>query len=103
MNENNHCSKTEILHLSRNLVQSFLQVGGVLLKQVDKFKYLGVTFTSDGRQDQELDVRSRKTSDVMRSLHHLVVLKRELWKKAKLSIFKSFSSQSSPTVMNLGL
>ena len=49
-------SKTENLHLLRNSVQSFLQVGGVSLKQVEKFKYLGVTFPSDGWRDEELDV-----------------------------------------------
>ena len=45
-------SKTEILHLSTNPVQCFLQVGGISLKQEEKFKYLGVTFTSDERQDK---------------------------------------------------
>ena len=50
-------SKTEVLHLSRNPLQCFLQVGGVLLKQVGEVKYLGVAFTSDGRQDEELEVR----------------------------------------------
>ena len=34
-------SKTKALHLSRNPVQFSLQVGGVSLKQVEKFKYLG--------------------------------------------------------------
>ena len=48
-------SKTEV-HLSRNLVQCSLQVGSALLKKVEKLKYLGVAFTSDGRQDEELDV-----------------------------------------------
>ena len=48
--------KTEVLHLSRNSVQCSLQVGGVSLKLVEKFKYLGVAFTSDGKQDEELDV-----------------------------------------------
>ena len=57
--------KTEILHLLRNLVQCSLQVGGVSLKQVEKFKYLGVAFTKDGMQDKELDVRSGKASAVM--------------------------------------
>ena len=70
-------SKTEVLHLSRNPVQCFLQVGGVSLKQVEKFKYFGVTFTSDGKQDEELDVRSGKPSAVMRALHHSVVLRRQ--------------------------
>ena len=66
-------SKTEVLHLSRNPVQCSLQVGSVSLKQVEKFKYLEVAFTSGRRQDEELDVRSGKASAVMRTLHHSVV------------------------------
>ena len=49
-------SKTEDLHLSSNPVQCSMQVGGVSLKQMEKFKYFGFAFTSDGRQDEELDV-----------------------------------------------
>ena len=45
-------SKTEVLHISRNSVQCSLQVGVVLLNQVEKFKCLVVAFTSDGRQDE---------------------------------------------------
>ena len=66
-----------------------LQVNGAILKQVEKFKYLGVAFTSDGRQDEELDTRVGKASAVMRALHNSVVMKRELSKKAKLSILKT--------------
>ena len=82
-------AKTEILHLSRNPDQCVLQVNGATLKQVEKFKYLGVAFTSDGRQDEELDTRIGKASAVMRALHYSVVMKRELSKKAKLSVFKT--------------
>ena len=82
-------AKTEVLHLSRNPDQCVLQVNGVTLKQVEKFKYLGVAFTSDGRQDEELNTRIGKASAVMRALHNSVVMKRELSKKAKLSIFKA--------------
>ena len=53
-------AKTEVLHLSRNPDQCVLQVNGATLKQVEKFKYLGVAFTSDGRQDEELDTRIGK-------------------------------------------
>ena len=53
-NENKQ-AKTEVLHLSRNPDQCKLQVNGATLKQVEKLKYLGVTFTSDGRQDDEPD------------------------------------------------
>ena len=82
-------SKSLVLHRLRNPDHCSLQVGGVSLKQAEKFKYLGVAFTSDGRQDKELDVRSGKVSAIMRALHHLVVLKREVSRKAKLSMFKS--------------
>ena len=53
------------------------------------FNYLGVSFTSDERQDEELVTRIGKASAVMRALHNSVVMKRELSKKAKLSIFKT--------------
>ena len=84
-------AKTEVLvlHLLRNPDQCVLHVNGATLKQVEKFKYLGVAFTSDGRQDKELDTRIGKASAAMRALHYSVVMKRELSKKAKLSIFKA--------------
>ena len=82
-------AKTEVLLRSRNPDQCVLQVNGATLKQIEKFKYLGVAYTSDGRQDEELDTRIGKASAVMRALHYSVVMKRELSKKAKLSIFKT--------------
>ena len=81
--------KTEVLHLSRNPDHCVLQVNGATLNQVEKFKFLGVGFTSDGRQDEELDTRIGKASAVMRALHYSVVMKRELSKKANHSIFKT--------------
>ena len=66
-----------------------LHVNGATLKQVEKFKYLGVAFTSDGWQEDELDMRIGKASVVMRALHCSVVMKRESSKKTKLSIFRT--------------
>ena len=80
-------AKTEVLHLSRDHYQCVLQVNGATLKQVEKLRYLEVAFTNDGSQDEELDTRIGKASAVMRALHNSVVMKRELSKKAKLSIF----------------
>ena len=48
-------SKPEILHLSRNPVQCSLQVGGVSLKHVKKFKYHGVAFMNYKMLDEEFD------------------------------------------------
>ena len=79
-------AKTEVFHLSRNPDQSLVQVNGVTLKQAEEFKYLGFAFTSDGRQDEELDTRIGKTRAVMRSLHYSIVMR--IVKKGK-----SFSFQ----------
>ena len=81
-------TKTETMCLSRQPKQCSLQIGGVPLKQSEKFKYLGVSFTSDGRQNSESDIRIGKASAVMGQLHRSVVLKRELWIKVKLIHFE---------------
>ena len=59
------------------------------MKQVEKFKFLGVAFTSAGRQDEALVTRIGKASVVVRVLHYSGVMKRQLSKKAKLSVFKT--------------
>ena len=56
---------TKKLNFLRNPVHCSLRVVGVTLKRAEKFKYPGVAFTSDGRQDEELDVQSGKKSAVM--------------------------------------
>ncbi|KAK3567192.1 hypothetical protein QTP86_012462 [Hemibagrus guttatus] len=66
-----------------------LQVGGEFLPQVEEFKYLGVLFTSKGRMDCEIDRRIGAAAAVMRSMYRLVVVKKELSQKAKLSIYQS--------------
>ncbi|CAM1329864.1 Uncharacterised protein r2_g3900 [Pycnogonum litorale] len=82
-------AKTETLLLSRRPGQCTLYVSGVPLKQVEKFKYRGVVFTNDGRQDIELDTRIAAAGAVIRQLQRSVLLRRELGVKAKLAIFKS--------------
>ena len=81
--------KTEIMCMSRHHVQCSFQENEVTLQQIEKFKCLGVTFSSDGRQDNELDTRFGKASAVMRQLCGSVVMKQELCTRAKLSVFRS--------------
>ena len=89
-------AKIEVLHLSRNSDQCVLQVNGATLKQVEKFKYLGVTFMSDGRQDEELDTQISNASAVMQALPFSFVIKQELSKKGKtLNFQNSFCPFSS--------
>ncbi len=82
-------SKSKAMVLSRKRVACPLQVGGVLLPQVEEFKYLGVLFTSEGRMEREIDRRIGAASAVMRSMYRSVVVKKELSCKAKLSIYRS--------------
>ncbi|KAK0139279.1 LINE-1 reverse transcriptase [Merluccius polli] len=82
-------SKSEAMVLNRKRVECTLRVGDEILPQVEEFKYLGVLFTSEGRMDREIDRRIGAASAVMRTLHGSVVVKRELSRKAKLSIYQS--------------
>ncbi|CAM4686377.1 unnamed protein product [Leuciscus chuanchicus] len=82
-------SKSEAMVLSRKKVACLLQVGGEFLPQVEEFKYLGVLFTSEGRMEREIDRRIGAASAVMRSMYRSVVVKKELSRKAKLSIYRS--------------
>jgi exonuclease III len=82
-------AKSEALVLSRTPTQCTLHVSGVPLRQVEKFKYLGVFFSSDGKGDVELNTRIGQAGAVMRELGRSVVRKAELSQKAKISVFNS--------------
>jgi len=56
---------------------------------MEKFKYHGVVFASDGWWSEEVDKRTGKVNAVLRELCRCVVTKRELSNTAKLSVFKS--------------
>ncbi|KAK0133573.1 putative uncharacterized transposon-derived protein F52C9.6 [Merluccius polli] len=64
-------SKSESMVFNWKRVECTLRVGDEILPQVEEFKYLGVLLT------------------IMRTLHGSVVVKRELSRKAKLSIYQS--------------
>uniref|UniRef100_A0A8C9VV72 ribonuclease H n=1 Tax=Scleropages formosus TaxID=113540 RepID=A0A8C9VV72_SCLFO len=82
-------SKSETTVLSWKKVDCPLRVRGELLPQVEEFKYLGVLFTSEGKMERQVDRRIGAASAVTRSLYRSVVVKKELSRKAKLSIYRS--------------
>ncbi|KAI3353178.1 hypothetical protein L3Q82_019730 [Scortum barcoo] len=82
-------SKSEAMVLDRKRVVCPLRVSGEVLPQVEEFKYLGVLFTSEGKMEREIDRRIGAASAVMRSVYRTVVVKKELSRKAKLSIYRS--------------
>ncbi|KAK3531015.1 hypothetical protein QTP70_007862 [Hemibagrus guttatus] len=87
-------SKSEAMVLDRKKVACTLPVGGEVLPQVEKFKYLGVLFTSEGRMDHEIDRRIGAAAAVMRSTYWSVVVKKELSRKAKLDLPVNLHSYS---------
>ncbi|KAK3544271.1 hypothetical protein QTP86_008996 [Hemibagrus guttatus] len=82
-------SKSEAMVLDRKKMACTLQVGGEFLPRVEEFKYLRALFTSEGRMDREIDRRIGAMAAVMRSMYQSVVVKKELSRKAKLSIYQS--------------
>ncbi|KAK3523202.1 hypothetical protein QTP86_021761 [Hemibagrus guttatus] len=77
-------SKSEAMVLDRKKVACTLQVGGEFLPQVEEF-----LFTSEGRMDHEIDRWIGVAAAVMRFMYRSVVVKKELSRKAKLSIYQS--------------
>ena len=82
-------AKAEEFHVSKNPDKCVLQMNEATLKHVQKFNYLAVAFWCNRRQNEKLNARFSTVSSVMRALHYLVVMNRELSKKTKLSIFKA--------------
>ena len=80
-------AKTEVRNFSRNLDHCVFQVNGATLKQVEKFKYREVAFTSDRTLDEELDTQIDKASAVMRALHTIGSHETSIVKKGKASQF----------------
>ena len=90
--------KTDVLYVSRSTNHCFLQLNEVKQKQVCKVKYLGVAFTSDGRQDEELDIQIGNAIARKKTLHYSVVVRRELSKISKALNFRNNLCSFSPTV-----
>ncbi|XP_075957732.1 E3 ubiquitin-protein ligase CBL-B-B isoform X1 [Anarhichas minor] len=82
-------SKSKAMVLCRKPVDCSLQVGTECLPQAKEFKYLGVLFTSEGKMEREIDRRIGAAAAVKQALHRTVLVKRELSRKAKLSIYHS--------------
>ena len=93
--------KTEVLCLSRTPRQCMLQVRGNTLQQV-KLKYLGEVFTSDGRENKEIDRWIGKANAALRELYRSVVTKRSFQSRQSIQFSHRSLLRSPPTVMNFG-
>jgi len=82
-------SKSEAMVLCRKAVACFLQVGTECLSQANEFKYLRVLFTSESKMEREIERWIGAAAAVKQALYRTVLVKRELSRKEKLSIYSS--------------
>ena len=81
-------SMTEVMAFSRQPMECTLHVSGAQLRQVEEFKYLGILFSSDGKQDKEISRRINAASTILRELW-TVTGNGRISMQAKLAIFKA--------------
>ncbi|VDP48679.1 unnamed protein product [Soboliphyme baturini] len=74
---------------SRFLARCSLQIKGETVEQLEKLKYLGVIFTSDGKFEEDIDWRIGVASGVLLELVRSTVNKVEQSLKTKHSVFNS--------------
>lgn len=79
---------TEAMELSQEMVDCPLQVRDEVLPKVENFKHLEVLFTSEGRMEQEINWWIGVVDAVLWMPNRSVVVKRELSRQAKLSIYR---------------
>lgn len=83
--------------LFQKRVDCSLRVGSESLPHVKEVKYLRVLFTSNGKIECEIVSWIGAASAVMLALYRTIVVKKELSKEAKLSIYQQIYD---PTLTN---
>ena len=81
--------KTEVMVLSRQKEQCAVSANGTPLKQVEKFKYVGIGFSNDTKQDCEINRRIRSASANLRPVSRSVVAKKEVSWRARITVFNA--------------
>ena len=80
--------KSEAMVLIQKKVECH-RVEEEILPQVENFKYLRVLFMSKGKIEQKIHRQIGAAPAVMRALRQSIAVRRELSRKAKLSIYQS--------------
>jgi hypothetical protein len=66
--------KTKVMQIERTINERPLKIdiGGKYLQQVDRYKYLGATITSDGRDSEEIRIRLGRARNAFNNLEHVL-------------------------------
>jgi len=79
-----------------------LQVSGKSLQQAEMFRCLRMIFTSDRKQNKEIDTGIGKTSAVLPELYRSVVTKLEFQTPQSCQLFDRSLLRTLPMFMKLG-
>lgn len=85
INEN----KTKIMKIGKTQENISIKLNNKEIEQVDSFKYLGTIIDSKGSQEKEINARIESASRVFHSLKNVLIGKKEVSRKAKMSIYKT--------------
>ena len=64
-----------------------VNINGIQLNQMEKFKYLEIEFLNNTRQNCEIARRIGAASGILRSFYQSIVTKKEVSQRTKMAIF----------------
>ena len=82
-------SKTMRISKEEQLENLRIRCGEGTMQEVDSYEYLGTIISRDGKIDQEVLNRTRKTTSAYYEICNTIVGKREISTKTKMQIYKS--------------
>lgn len=80
--------KTKTMLISNRKEQHHIQIEGITLEQVDKFKYLGSTLNFEGKIEDEISERLEATGRLFNAMKTKFLSKKEVPKHVKVEVFK---------------
>lgn len=86
--------KTNTMAIARQEVQHTIQLSGLSLEQVKRFKYLGVIINSQGSMEDEINKRIAATGRLYNAIKTNFLGKKEMSSEAKADIVKKVVKSS---------
>ena len=86
---------TKVMKVARERGDCGVRVGDQAIEQVDKMKYLGVTISSNGRMQKEVEARNGSAMGIIGGMSKAVLRRRELSKGTTLKVVNATMMPSS--------
>jgi hypothetical protein len=80
--------KTKTMIISKDIQTHSINIEDTQIEQVEKFKYLGVILSRDGKMDEEIRERTAAAGRLFNAIKTPFLGKKEIPKKTKVEIFR---------------